>query len=373
MRIGILTSSRADFGIYRPLLKELLANTNFEIQIIAFGTHLSMFHGNTIEEIRNEGFEIKYTIDSLLVSDSSESISTTIGLTIIKFSSFWKDNSDQFDIVFCLGDRFEMLAAVLSGVSFGIKFAHIHGGEKTLGAIDNVFRHSITHASYIHFASTEEYKNRIIQILDEPSRVYYTGALGLENLTSIRLIDIDEFKLKWKIDLNQPTILFTFHPETVNPTLNTIYSEEITEAILSLDNYQFLITMPNADTYGNRIRKQFESKFLNCKNIFLVENLGTQSYFTAMKYSKLLVGNTSSGIIEAASFKKYVINIGNRQAGRAVSSNIINIEIKKDLIIDAVNKAVSFGDYNGVNIYHNQNKIASSIIIQALIEHELHI
>ena len=369
MRIGILTSSRADFGIYRPLLKELLANANFEIQIIAFGTHLSVFHGNTIEEIRNEGFEIKYTIDSLLVSDSTESISTTIGLTIIKFSSFWKENCDKFDIIFCLGDRFEMLAAVLSGVSFGIKFAHIHGGEKTLGAIDNVFRHSITHASFIHFASTEEYKNRIIQILDEPDRVYYTGSLSLENLNSIQLLDIDEFKLKWKIDLNQPTILFTFHPETVNSTLNTIYSEEITEAILSLDNFQFLITMPNADTYGNRIRKKFESKFQNCKNIFLVENLGTQSYFTAMKYSKLLVGNTSSGIIEAASFKKYVINIGNRQAGRAVSSNIINIEIKKDLIIDAVNKTVSFGDYNGNNIYHNQNITASSIIMQVLNEY----
>jgi GDP/UDP-N,N'-diacetylbacillosamine 2-epimerase (hydrolysing) len=132
MRIGILTSSRADFGIYRPLLKELLANPNFEPQIIAFGTHLSIFHGNTIDEIRNEGFEINYTIDSFLVTDSSESISTTIGLTIIKFSSFWKENWNQFDLVFCLGDRFEMLAAVLSGIPFGIKFAHIHGGEKTL-------------------------------------------------------------------------------------------------------------------------------------------------------------------------------------------------------------------------------------------------
>ena len=373
MRVGILTSSRADFGIYRPLLKELLANANFDLKIIAFGTHLSMFHGNTIEEIRNEGFEIKYTIDSLLVSDSSESISTTIGLTFIKFSSFWKENYDQFDIVFCLGDRFEMLAAVLSGISFGIKFAHIHGGEKTLGSIDNVFRHSIAHASYMHFASTEEYKNRIIQLLDEPNRVYYTGALSLENLSSIQLLDIDDFKLKWKIDLSQPTILFTFHPETVNATFNTIYIEEITEAISYLNNFQFLITMPNADTYGNRIRKIFQSKFKTRKNIFLVENLGTQSYFTVMKYAKLLVGNTSSGIIEAASFKKYVINIGNRQAGRAVSSNIINVEIKKDLIIDAVNKTISFGDYNGNNIYHNQNNTASSIIIQALIENELHI
>ncbi|MCZ2484753.1 UDP-N-acetylglucosamine 2-epimerase [Aquirufa antheringensis] len=373
MKIGVLTSSRADFGIYRPLLNNILTNSDFNLQIIAFGTHLSMFHGNTIEEIRNEGFEVNYIIDSLLISDSSESISTTIGLTIIKFSSFWKANYDQFDIVFCLGDRFEMLAAVLSGVSFGIKFAHIHGGEKTLGAIDNIFRHSITHASYIHFASTEEYKNRIIQILDESDRVYYTGALGLENLNSIQLLDINDFKLKWKIDLAHPTILVTFHPETVNSTLNTFYSEEIAEAILALENFQFLITMPNADTNGNIIRKQFESKFQNCKNIFLVENLGTQSYFTAMKYSKILVGNTSSGIIEAASFKKYVINLGKRQAGRAVSSNIINVEIKKDLIIDSVNNTIPLGEYNGNNIYHNLNDSASSIIINSLKENEANI
>ena len=191
MRIGLLTSSRADFGIYRPLIKEILGNTNFELKIIAFGTHLSVFHGFTIDEIRSEGFEIKYTIDSLLVSDTSESISTTIGLTIIKFSSFWKENHDQFDIVFCLGDRYEMFAAVISGISFGVKFAHIHGGEKTLGAIDNIFRHSITHASFIHFASTKEYKKRIIQILDDPKRVYYSGALSLDNLNSIQLLEID--------------------------------------------------------------------------------------------------------------------------------------------------------------------------------------
>ena len=181
------------------------------------------------------------------------------------------------------------------------------------------------------------------------------------------------FKLKWGVDLNLPTILFTFHPETVNSTLNSTYSELIIEAILSLENFQFIITMPNADTYGNRVRKQFESKFEGCKNIFLVENLGTQSYFTAMKYSKILVGNSSSGIIEAASFKKFVINLGSRQAGREMSSNVINVEIKKKSIVDAINKTALLGLYEGENIYLNRNKNASSIIIQALIENELYI
>ena len=373
MRIGLLTSSRADFGIYRPLIKEILGNKKFELKIIAFGTHLSVFHGHTIDEIRNEGFEIKYTIDTILVSDSSESISTSIGLTIIKFSSFWKDYNDQFDIVLCLGDRYEMFAAVMSGISFGVKFAHIHGGEKTLGAIDNIFRHSITHASFIHFASTEEYRNRIIQILDDPNRVYYSGALSLDNLNSINLLNLDQFKLKWGIDLIQPSILFTFHPETINSNLNLAYTDEIIEAILSIENFPFIITMPNADTCGNRVRKQFETRLEGRKNIFLVENLGTQSYFTAMKYCQLLVGNTSSGIIEAASFQKFVVNLGNRQAGRAMSQNIINIEIKKNIIIDAINQTALLGHYEGENIYLNKNQSASSIIIQALNNNEIYI
>jgi GDP/UDP-N,N'-diacetylbacillosamine 2-epimerase (hydrolysing) len=294
----VLTSSRADFGIYQPLLTELKKDPFFEINIIAFGTHLSQFHGNTIDEIINEGFEINYTIDSIMVSDTDESISTSLGLTIIKFATFWKDNHNKFDIVFCLGDRYEMFAAVTSGIAFGIKFAHIHGGEKTLGAIDNIFRHSISLSSYIHFSSTEDYKSRILQILDEPKRVYYTGSLSLDNLNSISLLGIDEFKLKWGVDLNQPTILITFHPETINVKMNDVYIDEIIESVLAFDKFQFLITMPNADTYGNRLRKQLVSKLSNKKNIFLVENLGKQSYFTAMKYSKFLIGNTSSGIIE---------------------------------------------------------------------------
>src|ERR1044071_7587685 len=173
MRIGILTSSRADFGIYLPLLREMQRQSWIDFKIIAFGTHLSRFHGYSIQQIEEAGFEVSYTIESMLLSDSPESISTAMGLTMIHFSSFWKDHAAEFDLVFCLGDRYEMFAAVMAGVPMHIRFAHLHGGEKTLGATDNVFRHSITQAASIHFAATEQYADRIRQLLDEPKDIFW--------------------------------------------------------------------------------------------------------------------------------------------------------------------------------------------------------
>ena len=166
MRIAVLTSSRADFGIYTPLLKAMKSDDYFDLKIIAFGTHLSRFHGYTKSQIEAVGLSVDYEIDSMMLSDTKEAIANAIGLTIIKFSTFWKEHESDFDLVFCLGDRYEMFAAVLSGLPFSIKFAHLHGGEKTLGAIDNVFRHSLTHTSKIHFTSTENHKNRVQELID---------------------------------------------------------------------------------------------------------------------------------------------------------------------------------------------------------------
>lgn len=359
MKIGVLTSSRADFGIYLPLLKALEKDPFFELNIIAFGTHLSFFHGYTLNQIEKEGFTAKYTVESMLVSDSNEAISTAMSLTMMKFASFWKEHT--FDLVFCLGDRYEMFAAVMAGVPFQVKFAHLHGGEKTLGAIDNVFRHGISHASTVHFTATDEYKQRINMMVDKPDYVYNVGALGLDNLLTINLLSIDEFKEKWHIDLSMPTILTTFHPETINSNSNTRFAEELTDAIIAANEYQFLITMPNADTAGNSVRKVFKDKLGNLKRVFFIENLGTQSYFTAIKYCSFLLGNTSSGIIEAASFNKFVINLGNRQEGRASGDNIIQTPINQVAIIDAMRRVGENTTYSGNNIYYKANT-ANTII-----------
>jgi GDP/UDP-N,N'-diacetylbacillosamine 2-epimerase (hydrolysing) len=239
MKIGILTSSRADFGIYLPLIKALKNDAYFDIGIIAFGTHLSDFHNYTLSQIEEAGFEVRYRIDSMLLSDTPDAIGTAIGLTIIKFSSFWKEHANEFDVVFCLGDRYEMFAAVTAGIPFQIKFAHLHGGEKTMGAIDNVFRHCISHAAKIHFVSTQLYAERLREMLDENKQIYNVGALSLENLKTVDLLTVPEFEVKWGVNLKTPTILMTFHPETVNLNSNQHYSEELVKFILVNDRYQY--------------------------------------------------------------------------------------------------------------------------------------
>ena len=361
MRIGILTSSRADFGIYLPLLQQLNSDDSFEVKIIAFGTHLSQFHGYTIDQIKAAGFQVNYTIESMLLTDSSASVATAMGLTNIKFAEFWKEHAAEFDLVFCLGDRYEMFSAVMAGVPFQIKFAHLHGGETTLGAIDNVFRHAITLASKYHFVSTGEYAERVSRLIDNDKNIYNVGALSLDSLIDPKLLSVNEFKQKWLIDLSKKTILCTFHPETVNYNKNQHYAVELVTALNKLKKYQVIITMPNADTAGNIIRKELVENFSNSDRVFLIENLGSASYFTAMKYCAFLLGNSSSGIIEAASFAKYVIDIGDRQMGRKHGKNVIHTEIDADKIIEAVTEIEESEILAPQNIYFN-NGAAMQII-----------
>jgi GDP/UDP-N,N'-diacetylbacillosamine 2-epimerase (hydrolysing) len=365
MRVGILTSSRADYGIYLPLLKKLKEDSFFELKIIAFGTHLSPFHGETIKQIQNDGFEVKYKVESMLLTDSPNAISTAVGLTIIKFSDFWGKYKSEFDLVFCLGDRYEMFAAVTAAIPFNISFAHLHGGETTLGAIDNIYRHAITLTSKLHFVSTSSYAERVANILYSDKNIINVGALSLDNIGTLKLLSVDAFKAKWNVDLSIKTILFTFHPETVSYNANEIYADEIIEAIMKLkERYQFLVTMPNADTAGNIIRNALINNFSKDEKVFLIENLGSQSYFTAMKYCSFLLGNTSSGIIEAASFGKYVINLGSRQKGRASGNNIIHTAISSNAIRCSVSIIETSKILKCENIYWNggaTNKIIENL------------
>jgi GDP/UDP-N,N'-diacetylbacillosamine 2-epimerase (hydrolysing) len=362
MKIGILTSSRADFGIYLPLLKALQKDTYFQVKIIAFGTHLSRFHGYTKDDIIVNGFQVDYEIESMMISDTPNGISSSLALTALKFSDFWTNHREEFDLVFCLGDRYEMFAAVISGVQFQIKFAHIHGGETTLGAIDNTFRHTLTLASKIHFVSTEKYKERVSELLDVKENIFVTGALSLDNLNDITLLDIPSFEEKYGINLFKKTILVTFHPETVAFEKNIGYVNVLIDVILMITNYQFIITMPNADTNGNIIRNELNLQLGTCDYVWLIENLGTRGYFTAMNYCSFLMGNTSSGIIEAASLNKKVINLGKRQEGRASGHNVINVPIETNAILDAIKEIESTGCENMDNIYWNggaTNKIVN--------------
>lgn len=355
-RIAILTSSRADYGIYLPLLKVLKEDSFFDLQIIAFGTHLSPFHGYTINQILNDGFEVSYQIESMLTGDSPNAISTAMALTSLKFADFWKDHQQNFDLVFCLGDRYEMFAAVIAGIPFNIPFAHLHGGEKTLGAIDNIFRHAITLASKYHFVSCKEHGERVAELTESKDNIFEIGALSLDNLTSLTLLSKEDFYIKFGVDLDEQTILVTVHPETVTPEMNGIYVEELTTTLLELKNYQVIITLPNADTSGfiirNRLLKLPEQ---SGNRILCFENLGSQGYFTVLKFCTFLLGNTSSGIIEAASFGKYVVNLGNRQEGRKQSLNCYDVPFDRTMIVQSVAEIENKPVYSGENIYFKGN------------------
>ncbi|MFT4848158.1 MAG: GDP/UDP-N,N'-diacetylbacillosamine 2-epimerase (hydrolyzing) [Parvicella sp.] len=355
-RILVLTSSRADFGIYLPLLQRMKSSHEIELSILAFGTHLSKFHGYTIDQIRELGFKVDYTISSLVLGDTAGDIANSYALTAQKFADFWSNYTNNFDVVFVLGDRFEMAAAVAAGIPAGIRFAHLHGGETTLGAIDNIYRHSISLASNWHFVALPEFKNRLETIVENKENIYTVGALSLESIKEIKLLSVKEFEQKWKIDLSQPTILITVHPETVASSRNETYAQELYKSLnLLAAKYQLVITMPNADTLGSLYRSQYDLLKRNFPSkVFLIENFGTQSYFTAMKFAKLMLGNTSSGIIEAASFQKYVINIGDRQKGRITSENVINVPFDSREIFEKASKYFE-KSFNESNLYDRGN------------------
>lgn len=362
MKIGILTSSRADFGIYLPLITKLWKDDFFKIEIIAFGTHLDERYGTTVNEIINSGFDVKHKIKTVPSSDTPFDISKSIGNTIIKFADFWK--SETFDLIIVLGDRYEMFAAACAASSFNIDIAHIHAGETTLGAIDNAYRHSISLISKYLFVSTEEYKRRAIEVIQNEQNVFDVGALSIDNLSKMNFYSITDFKENFDIDLSIPTILSTFHPETVSYVNNDIYISELLSAFKSLiKDYQIVITMPNADTMGLMIRDKINQFAKTESNVILIESFGMKGYLSCMKHCSFLLGNTSSGFVESAYFPKWVINIGNRQKGRIITPNIINCKIKKNEILKAITDTSVKDLPKNSNIYGDGNAAAKIIEI----------
>ncbi len=352
MKIGVLTSSRADFGIYYPLVKQLVEDDSFSVEIIAFGTHLKAEYGRTIDEITSLGFSVPHQIHTDTENETAKDISASIGKAIQKFSAFWSEN--KFDLVFALGDRYEMFAAVSAASPFNIEIAHIHGGETTLGAIDNAYRHSISLMSKYIFVSTDQYKKRAEQIIEKSENVFNVGALSIDNLLHQEFFTIPEFKNQFAIDLTKPSILCTFHPETVSLEKNEGYIIELLNAFKILqESHQIIITMPNADTMGNMIREKIIAFGEDNSKAKLIESFGMKGYLTCMKHCEIMIGNTSSGFVEAAFFPTWVINLGDRQSGRIITENIVNSAVRENDICYAVKSLIKKTKPSNTNIYEN--------------------
>lgn len=361
MKIGVLTSSRADYGIYLPLLTALKIDSRFELSIIAFGSHTRPEFGETIQMIYADSYTEIISIDNFLIGDSPEMIAKSYANTVSIFANFWSERGPDFDLIFCLGDRFEMAAAVNAGIPFQLKFAHFHAGEITLGAIDNIYRHQLTLASKLHFVSLPINAEKVWELTGVKNTTTIIGSLSLLNQVNLPLLSKSEFYEKWNIDLSIPSILITVNPETVNFEKNELYADITIKALRDLaKEFQLVINPPNADTNGSIFRKAFYELQKEYESIKIVESFGSQSYFSCMKHAALLLGNTSSGIIEAASFQKYVINIGDRQKGRFAPENVIDITFDYDEICKKTRTYIH-QTYLGENPYFRSDAIDLTI------------
>ena len=356
LKIGVLTSSRADYGIYKQLLLELKQSKEFDLEIIAFGMHLDQTHGYTIDEIKINFSKI-HTIPGMTESDSILDISNSYGKLIINFSNFFQKN--KYDFIFAIGDRFEMSAAVQAGIQFKINFVHFHAGETSLVALDNIYRHQISLASNIYFVSNKEAKKRLTQILNHENNIFNVGSISLNNLDSLKLPNWKNVCELYDIP-SCPFVLVTFHPETVlNSEIELHNIKIIQSSLIKISKkIHIVITLPNADKLSSNYREcffQLKEKYPN--SFSLIKSFGKENYFSAMKNCKFLLGNSSSGIIEAASFNKFVINVGNRQKGRCRSKNVIDVEFNEKIIVNQSMELIASKSFKGKNKYFSKNSV----------------
>jgi UDP-hydrolysing UDP-N-acetyl-D-glucosamine 2-epimerase len=347
-KIAAVTVARSDYSLYLPIFDAILAEPSLELQVIAAAAHLSDQFGRTIDQIRADGYPIAAEVEITQPTDDPTAVNKTTALGIERFGDAYDHLKP--DLLLLLGDRYEMHAAGVAAIPHLIPIAHIHGGEESAGAIDNVFRHSLTKISHLHFASTELHAQRIIQMGEHPDRVFTVGAPGLDRILSTTPPSLAELCNRIQKPLTQPYILATFHPVTTEPDAAFDQAMNFLRA-LQAQSIPTLLTMPNADTGGLQVRRAIQKIQPEFPHLYAVENLGPNYYLSAMKYAALMAGNSSSGIIEAASFNLSVVNVGNRQQGRAQSGNVINCEPQQTMIEAALGTALSQPKSTFQNIY----------------------
>ena len=338
-KVCIVTGTRADYGLLYWLMKEIEVDNEFELQIIATGMHLSPEFGLTYKEIEKD-FKIDKKIEMLLSSDTAIGISKSMGLAQISFAEAYEDLKP--DIIVLLGDRYEIFSAASAALIANIPVAHLHGGEITEGAFDESIRHSITKMSHLHFTAAEEYKNRVIQLGEHPSRVFNVGGMGIENIKRLKLLSRDEFEESINFKLNKKNILVTFHPVTLENSSVKEQFQELLDAIDELEDTNIIFTKANSDTNGRIINQMCDEYVLkNSNKSICFTSLGQLRYLSALQYVDAVVGNSSSGLIEAPSFKIGTINIGDRQKGRLKAKSIIDCDSLKSSILQAFEKLYS--------------------------------
>ena len=338
-KICVITGSRAEYGLLRWVIQGIQSDPALTLQLIVTGMHLSPEFGLTYQLIEKDGFVIDRKIEMLLSSDTSIGIAKAMGLGLIGFSDAL--DSLKPDIVVVLGDRFEIFSAACAALVARIPIAHLHGGETTEGAFDEALRHSITKISHLHFVATETYKRRVIQLGERPATVFLVGGLGIDSINKISLLSKPELEASLGLKFLSKNLLITFHPVTLEASTAETQITELLAALADLIDTQLIFTRPNADTGGRVVIEKIEEFVKKVPNAYLFSNLGQQRYLSCISQVDGVVGNSSSGLLEAPSFKKGTINIGERQRGRIQATSVINCEPKRESIRTALTRLYS--------------------------------
>ena len=334
-KVCIFTGTRAEYGLLKPLMEEMEKEPTLELQVVVSGMHLSPEFGLTYKEIEKDGFKIDEKVEILLSSDTPVGICKSIGLGIISYSEVLEKLKP--DLVIILGDRFEALAFAIASHVHRIPIAHLYGGELTYGAIDEAFRHSITKMSYLHFTSTEDYRKIVIQLGESPDRVFNVGALGVDNIRKMKLLSKEELEKKLGFRFGRKNFLITYHPTTLEKGTPGKQFENLLSVLEEYEDINLIFTRANADTEGRVINYMIdEFTQRNKRRAIAFTSMGQLLYLSTMQYVDAVVGNSSSGIIEAPSFKIGTINIGDRQKGRIKAESVIDCEPTKESIRRAI-------------------------------------
>ena len=338
-KICVITGTRAEYGLLYWLMKEINVDNALVLQVVVTGMHLSEEFGNTYQQIEKDGFTIDKKVDISLTSDTELAISKSMGLGIIGFADVF--NKLQPDLIVVLGDRFEIFSAVSAALIAKIPVAHLHGGEVTEGVIDESIRHSITKMSHLHFAATDEYRNRIIQLGEQPDKVFHVGGLGIDNINKLKLLSKADFENTINFELGEKNILITFHPVTLEKSTSGMQFQALLDSISELKNTKIIFTKANADIDGRVINTMIDDYVAKHDNTIAFKSMGQLNYLSALQFIDAVVGNSSSGLIEAPSFKIGTIDIGDRQKGRIKTDSVISCLPKKRNIDSAFNKMYS--------------------------------
>jgi GDP/UDP-N,N'-diacetylbacillosamine 2-epimerase (hydrolysing) len=338
-KICVITGSRAEYGLLRTVMQEIKDSPNLSLQIIATGMHLSPDFGFTFEEIESDGFRIDRKVEMLIRDDSPAGIAESMSKGLVGCAKAISELSPNLIVV--LGDRFEIIVSVLAALVAKIPVAHIHGGELTLGSFDDAIRHSITKMSHLHFVAAEEYKKRVIQLGENPERVFLVGGLGVDNIKRIKLLERKELEESLDITFQEKSLLITFHPVTLEDATSANQLKELLKVLSDLEDTTLIFTLPNADPGGLELIQIIQEYVSKNPNAYAFSSLGQIKYMSCIAQVDGVIGNSSSGIMEVPSFKKGTVNIGIRQKGRIRAESVIDCDPLEKSIRSAIHKLYS--------------------------------